>query len=52
LHSGFTTAINQEIALTKQDDQVLDWGEAAHDKVKRSSRDLFRLLPLDGGSQR
>ncbi|MGY4358507.1 uncharacterized protein YjiS (DUF1127 family) [Bradyrhizobium sp. i1.3.1] len=42
--SGITTAINQEIALTKQDDQILDWDEGAHDKVKRSSRDLFRLL--------
>ncbi|MBR0766504.1 hypothetical protein ACE102_22490 [Bradyrhizobium sp. vgs-9] len=37
--------MNQKIAIAKQDGQVIDWRESAHDKVKRSSRDLFRLLP-------
>jgi len=37
--------MNQEIAIAKQDGQVLDWHESACDKVERSPRDLFRLLP-------
>lgn len=44
MHSDFTMAVKQEAALTNLDDQILDRGEATHNKVKGLSSNHFGLL--------